>query len=203
MSAAVAEPRYTPEEYLAIERAAEERHEYVNGRIYALAGTSRAHSLIAGNLFGQIHQQLRGGPCEAHANDLRVKVSESGLYTYPDVVAACGDVRFEDAQNDTLLNPLMIVEVLSPTTEAYDRGEKFAHYRRLESLQEYVLVSQDRMRVERHVRRGEEWVLTEYTDPDAVLDLPSINCRVTLRDIYDKVSLPDDDGRGPAGRSGA
>ncbi|BBL69490.1 Uma2 family endonuclease [Methylogaea oryzae] len=185
----VSEKLYTPEEYLALERQAEFKSEYINGRIYAMAGTSRAHNLIVFNLVRELGNQLKGRPCEAYVADMRVKVTPTGLYTYPDVAVACGDIRFDDQHNDTLLNPGVIVEVLSESTEAYDRGEKFAHYRRLASLREYVLVSQDRMRVEHYLRDGEQWILTELNQPETVLELSSIQCGVLLKDIYDKVTL--------------
>jgi Uma2 family endonuclease len=141
MSAAV-KTRYTREEYLALERKSPIKHEYHDGEMFAMAGVSRAHSLIAGNLFRVVSTQLVDRPCEVHINDIRVLVSPTGLYTYPDIVTVCGEARFEDSEVDTLLNPNAIVEVLSASTEAYDRGKKFAHYRRLESLQEYVMVAQ-------------------------------------------------------------
>jgi Uma2 family endonuclease len=121
-----------------------------------------------------------------------VKVSETGLYTYPDVVVVCDEPRYEEPQLDTLLNPTLIVEVLSPSTEAYDRGEKFAQYRRLDSLQEYVLIAQDRRRIERFVRQGEseDWLLTEVSDPTERIALASIGCELALAEVYDKVSLP-------------
>jgi len=181
---------YTTEEYLARERLAERKSEYRAGEIVAMSGASRAHNLIAGNLFGELRQRLRGGPCEAYVNDMRVRVRQTGLYTYPDVVVACGDIQFEDDQVDTLLNPVVIIEVLSPSTEAYDRTEKFAHYRRLDSLQEYVLVSQNTVHVERYARQGEQWLLTEYRSLDDELPLDAIGCRVSLRDIYERVTLP-------------
>jgi Uma2 family endonuclease len=123
---------------------------------------------------------------------MRVRVRQTGLYTYPDVVVACGDIQFDDDQVDTLLNPVVIVEVLSPKTEAYDRGEKFAHYRRLDSLQEYLLVSQDKVRVERYVRQGDQWVLSELISLDDVLQIGVIDCAVPLRAIYERVKFPDD-----------
>jgi Uma2 family endonuclease len=186
---------YTPEQYLALERKAEYKSEYINGQIYAMPGASREHNLIAGNIFGELRALLRGKPCEAYVSDMRVKVSPTGMYTYPDVIAVCDGPRFEDEHGDTLLNPTVIVEVLSPSTEAYDRGEKFAHYRRLDSLSDYVLVSQDKARVEHYARHGNEgsqWVLTEVSGLDGVLRLASIGCEVALRDVYDKVNLPDD-----------
>ncbi len=154
MSSTAVQPRYTPEQYLALDRKADYKSEYINGHVIAMAGASRRHNLIAGNLYREVSQQLRGRPCEAYISDMRVKVGLTGLYTYPDVVMVCGDIHFEDGDNDTLLNPTAIVEVLSTSTEAYDRGEKFAHYRRLESLQEYLLVAQDKVRIEYYVRQG-------------------------------------------------
>ena len=193
MSSAAIEPRYTAEEYLALERKAEYKSEYVNGHIIAMSGASRQHNLIAGNIYREISIQLRGHPCESYINDMRVRVSETGLYTYPDVVAVCGDIRFADGQTDTLLNPTVIVEVLSSSTEAYDRGDKFAHYRRLESLQDYLLVSQETVRVEHYVRQGEKWVLSEANALTDTVHLTSIQCDLVLGDIYDKVQLTDPD----------
>ena len=178
----------TPAEYLAFERAAEYKHEYVGGRVYAMTGASREHNVIAWNVLGALHALLRGHPCEAYPSDMRVKVSETGMYTYPDVVVACDEPAFEDAHVDTLLNPTVIVEVLSPSTEAYDRGEKFAHYRRLASLREYVLIAQDRVRIEHYVRRGEQWLLTELAGVDATLALESLDCALALADVYERVT---------------
>lgn len=186
----LAHPRSTPEEYLVRERRARYRSEYVDGRVYAMAGASRAHNLVAGNVFAELRAQMRGRPCEAYVSDMRVKVSRTGLYTYPDVAAVCGAPSFEDAHVDTLLNPAVIVEVLSESTEGYDRGEKFSHYRRLESLRECVHVAQDRIRVEHFARQGDHWMLTEISDPDASLELPSVACIVALRGIYERVEFP-------------
>jgi Uma2 family endonuclease len=186
----LAQPLATPAEYLAAERRSREKNEYVNGRIYAMAGASRVHNLIVGNLFAELRSQLRGRPCEAYVNDMRVKVQRTGMYTYPDVAAVCGDPGMEDEHLDTLLNPSVIVEVLSPSTESYDRGEKFAHYRRLESLQEYVLVAQVTPRVEHFRREGDHWVLTELDGTDAEVALSSVGCVLALGDIYDRVVFP-------------
>ena len=150
---AMPKPLLTPEEYLARERRAETKSEYLRGEVFAMAGASRAHNLIASNAAGELRQQLRDRPCEVYPSDMRVKVSPSGLYTYPDVTVVCGEPQFEDAEVDTLLNPKVLVEVLSPSTADYDRGGKFTHYRRLPSLQEYVLISQDRPLVEHYVAR--------------------------------------------------
>lgn len=191
MSLAAPKSRYTAEEYLALERKAEYKSEFVNGMIVGLAGATRQHNLIAGNVFGEVRAQLRGRTCEVYMSDIRVKVDPTGLYTYPDVVVACGDIRFEDEHVDTLLNPTLIVEVLSPSTEAYDRGEKFAHYRRLETLQEYVLVSQDKVRIESYVRQGAQWLLSEASGGDEMVRLESIGCGLVLRDVYDKVRFEE------------
>ena len=181
--------RHTAEEYLALERAAEFKSEYIDGEIVARSGANRAHSLIATNLTGFLSQALRHGPCEAYGSDMRVKVADTDLYTYPDVTVVCAEPAFEDAMIDTLVNPTVIVEILSPSTEAYDRGEKFSRYRRLPSLQEYVLVAQDRPRVERYARRGHEWVLAEASGLDATVELTSLGCTLALAEVYDKVAL--------------
>jgi Uma2 family endonuclease len=123
---------------------------------------------------------------------MRVKVEISGLYTYPDVVVACGQLQLEDDRRDTLLNPTIIFEVLSDSTAHYDRGEKFAQYRQIESLQEYLLVSQDRCRIERFVRRGDEWVLREFNDLQDAVDLESVGCTLRLFEVYDRVEFPAD-----------
>ena len=189
MSLPAIQPRYTQEEYLVLERKADYKSEYINGQIIAMAGTSRRHNLVAGNCYREISLQLRGRRCEIYISDMRVKVSPTGLYTYPDIVVACGEVHFEDAETDTLISPTVIIEVLSPSTEAYDRGEKFAHYRRLESLQEYILIAQDHVRIERYVRQGVEWVLSEVSALDGTVHLTAINCSLALSDVYDKVSF--------------
>jgi Uma2 family endonuclease len=190
MSSAAVQTRLTPEEYLALERKATTKSEYLNAHIYAMAGASREHNLITGNIFGELRTQLRERPCEAYVNDMRLKIGPAGLYTYPDVAVVCGEPRFEDTDLDTLTNPTVLVEVLSPSTEAYDRGEKFAHYRRLGSLQEYILVAQNCVRVEHYLRQEKQWLLTELSDLDEVLHLVSISCDLSLHEIYVKVEFP-------------
>jgi Uma2 family endonuclease len=180
-------PWFTPEEYLALERKAETKSEYVDGLLVAMSGATRAHILITVNLVRELSQQLRGRPCEVYAQDMRVRIAEGGMYAYPDVAAVCGEPEFEDNEFDVLLNPTLVVEVLSDSTEGYDRGLKSARYRRRASLQEYVLVAQDRVSVERYSRQGEQWVLTEATGLDDVMELPSIGCALSLRDVYDRV----------------
>lgn len=184
--------RISEAQYLARERAAEYRSEYLAGRMYAMSGASREHNLITLNLGRELSGQLRGRPCEVYVLEMRVKVSPTGLYTYPDVVGLCGEPEFEDAQVDTLLNPTFAIEVLSPSTESYDRGEKFAHYRRVASLQEYVLVAQERMQVERYARTepgADSWTFTALSEPGERLELSALGCAVPLREIYERVTL--------------
>jgi Uma2 family endonuclease len=183
-------PYVTPADYLAAERKSAHKSEYINGHVYAMAGASRVHNLIALNTAAELRAQLRGRPCEAYVNEMRVKVERTGMYTYPDVVGLCEEPRFEDDDVDTLLNPAVIIEVLSPSTERYDRGEKFAHYRRLESLREYILIAQDIRRIEHYRRDGDTWVLTEVSEPDSALVISSISCTLRLSEIYDRVEFP-------------
>ncbi|MFZ2632846.1 MAG: Uma2 family endonuclease [Desulfosalsimonadaceae bacterium] len=190
------QPKYSIAQYLDLERKAEHKSEYVNGCIFAMAGASRVHNQITFNIAGLLHAQIKDRPCAAYINDMRVKVSATGLYTYPDVAAVCGEPVFEDAIADTLLNPMVIIEVLSQSTEAYDRGEKFAHYRRLSSLADYVLISQDKACVEHFVRQGNQWVLSEINDVEGKINLNSIGCNLSLGEIYNKVHLEDNDESG-------
>jgi Uma2 family endonuclease len=189
MASATRITRFTPEQYLATERKADFKSEYDGGYITATAGASRKHNLIALNFASEIRSQLRSRACEAYIGDMRLCVSPNGLYTYPDVMAVCGEGQYLDADVDTLLNPTMIAEVLSDSTESYDRGRKFGHYQRLSSLKEYVLVAQDEVRVERYTRRGDDWILTVFTSLDDTLRLASIDCAVPLRDIYDRIEF--------------
>ncbi len=191
MVAAKASQRYNPAEYLALERRAEYKSEYIDGCIVAMAGASRVHGLIAFNLAGELHGQLRERPCEAFVGDMRVYIPATGRYTYPDTVIACADIQFEDAHLDTLLTPTVIFEVLSPSTEADDRGSKFAGYRSIPSLREYVLIAQDRPSVEHYLRQGEQWLLTAATDLDASVALPTIGCVLRLAEVYRRVRFPD------------
>ena len=182
----------TAQDYLAWERQQETRHEYLNGQIFAMTGASRAHNVLCGNLLATLHSQLRGKPCEVYANDMRVKVSETGMYTYPDLVAACGEPRFEDQAVDTLLNPILIIEILSDSTERHDRGAKFTHYRSLASLQKYLLVSQTECRIEHYLRQpGNHWLLTEYQDLRERIHLNSLGSQLILAEVYERI-LPID-----------
>jgi Uma2 family endonuclease len=179
----------TPQEYLTIERAADTKSEYFAGEMFAMSGASRNHSFLVGDIFAQLLQQLKGKPCEVHASELRVRVTPA-TYTYPDVVVVCGEPEFEDSELDTLLNPTVIFEVLSPSTENWDRGGKFERYRRLESLQEYILVSQAEYLVEQRTRQSDStWLLRELEGPDTTLHIAKIDCTLTLRAIYSRVNL--------------
>ncbi|TRW95831.1 Uma2 family endonuclease [Candidatus Methylobacter oryzae] len=188
MSAVLTPTYYTAEEYLMLERSAEIKSEFHDGQIYAMTGASREHNLIAFNIGRELGNQLKKRPCEAYLSDMRVKAAEARSYHYPDIVVVCDKPQFEDAHVDTLLNPTLLVEVLSPSTEAYDRGGKFAHYRKIPTLREYLLVTQDRPSIERYLRQGDAWILTEATELDAAIPLQSIDCVLSLREVYDKVS---------------
>ena len=178
----------TPQEYLAVEREAEFKSEYFNGEMFAMSGASRKHNLIVTNIVRELSQQFRGRPCEVYSSDMRVKVSATGLYTYPDSIVVCSEPKFEDAHVDTLLNPTLIVEVLSASTAAYDRGQKFAHYRGIESLSEYVLVSQDECKVEHFAKQSDrQWLQTVVQSLEAEINLDSIQGVLRLREIYDRV----------------
>jgi Uma2 family endonuclease len=180
-------PRFTPDEYLVYERQSETKNEYLNGEILAMSGASRRHNRIVLNIAFSLDRQLKGRACEVYAHDMRLRAPAAKLYTYPDVVVACGEPRFEDSELDTLLNPVLIVEVLSKSTEGYDRGAKFEHYRTLPSLSEYLLVAQGRIHVERFLRETDHWVLTETDELASTIELPSIGCTLALADVYDRV----------------
>ena len=183
----------TPEQYLEIEREAEFKSEYFNGEMFAMAGAKEAHNLLTASVVGALYAQRRSGPCRIYTNDMRVRVSATGLYTYPDVIVACGERHFLDDRRDTLLNPKLIVEVLSPTTEAYDRGRKFEHYKTIESLAEYLLISSDRVHVDLFRRQPDgDWLLKSAGRIEEVLDLSSIGCRLSLADLYEQVELAAD-----------
>lgn len=178
----------TPTEYLAFERASETKHEYDNGHVFAAAGASERHNLIVVNLIVSIGMQLRGGPCRVYPSDMRLHVVPSGLYAYPDVSVVCGASELEDEHLDTLLNPTVLIEVLSPTTERYDRGRKAAFYRTLDTLREYLFVSQDQARIERYARTDErQWVLAEAVGREDRIALESIGCELSLAEVYEDV----------------
>jgi Uma2 family endonuclease len=187
MAEAVARTRLTPEEYLALERSSEIKHEYADGEIFAMSGGTRAHSLVAGNVLGEIRAALGERDCEVHGSDMRIKIPATGRYVYPDASVVCGDALFEDEEEDTLLNPKVIVEVLSKSTEPYDRGDKFENYQSLASLREYVLLSQKKVRVEHYSLQADStWVLRVLGAGES-LALPSIGCEIAADRIYLKV----------------
>lgn len=180
----------TVEEYLAFERAGDTKHEYFDGQAFAMAGASYAHFVICGNLITKLNSRLSGGPCRAGGSDLRIKVKSQQFYTYPDVVVVCGKPHLEDAGSDTLLNPKAIIEVLSPSTERFDRGKKFALYQALDSLTDYVLVSQEGPRVEHYEREDAgHWRLAVYDATEDVVGLRSISCDLPLNEIYEGVEF--------------
>lgn len=182
----------TPAQYLDGERNGQQRHEYWQGEVFALAGASRTHNRITVNLVAMLKTRLSGTRCGLYSSDMRVKVRQTGLYTYPDLAVVCGQELFEDTELDTLLNPTVIVEVLSPSTEAYDRGAKFMHYRQLPSLREYLLVAQDRPAVDHFVRQADgNWLLVPCHGHAATVELASLACSLPLAEIYDQVGLPD------------
>ena len=196
MAAPVAQTYLTPEEYIALERKALPgaeiiRNEYLNGELIAMAGASRAHNLMTINISSALHARLRGSGCETYANEMRVSTPLTTSYFYPDVVVVCEEPRFEDDGFDTLLNPILLVEVLSPSTQVYDRGKKFAHYRQLPSLQEYVLVAQEQIHVEHYRRKEKQWIFTDFQRREEILPLMSIQCELPLREIYELATFPD------------
>lgn len=185
--------------YLALERQSEDRHEYLDGIVYAMAGESPEHGIITVNLVTLLHSRLRGGPCQTFTKDTKVlcrpdpaaRSSTKGLFAYPDLVIVCGERRYHDEHRDVLLNPTVIIEVLSETTKDYDRGEKFERNRTsLPSLSEYVAVHQNQPRIEHHQRQATgQWLLTTIDGPGATLELPAVSCSMPLREIYDGIEL--------------
>jgi Uma2 family endonuclease len=183
----------TPEEYLARERVASYRSEFYRGEIFAMAGGSEQHALIKDNVAGETRGHLKGITCRVMTSDIRVRVSDTGLYTYPDVTVVCGESQYDDEVRDTLLNPRVLMEVLSKSTEQYDRGTKFELYKQIPALQEYILIAQDRPFVESYVRLADgSWEPTEFTELDATLVFASIPVQVPLAEIYRNVRFPAD-----------
>lgn len=196
MATRAAQTYLTPEEYITLERKAipdaqTVRSEYINGEIINMPGASYAHNLITANISARLHANLQGTGCAVFANDMRISIPTAKSYFFPDVGVVCEEPRFEDDVFDTLLNPIVVVEVLSPSTEAYDRGEKFAHYRQLPSLQEYLLVAQDQIRVEHYHRQERQWIFTDFERHDEILPLPSLQCELPLQEIYERVTFAD------------
>jgi Uma2 family endonuclease len=187
-----AQPRagMTVEEYLAFERASAEKHEYRDGELVAMVGASYAHNTIVGNVFASLRARLRDSSCRVNFSDLRVQIPGERFYTYPDLTVVCGPPRFSDDRQDTLLNPQVIIEVLSPSTELYDRGAKFQRYRSIVSLREYLLIAQDSARIEHFARQGETlWTLTDLVGLEVTLSLASLDCAIPLAEIYEEIAF--------------
>ena len=187
MSTLPAQTYLTPEEYLTWERKQPFKNEYHNGQIIAMSGANRWHNHITLDTAIHLNNQLMESEREVYASQMRVRTSPTVSYLYPDVIVVCGEQRFEDDTFDTLLNPIVVIEVLSPSTAAYDRGEKFEYYKQLASLQEYLLISQDSVRVEHYCRQETQWFHNTFQRLEDVLLLASIECEVPLRAIYRRV----------------
>jgi Uma2 family endonuclease len=180
----------SPEEYLRLERQAECKSEYLNGEIFAMTGASRKHNLITTNISRELSQQLKTRPREVYAADMRVKVRATGLYTYPDVAIVCGESQFEDDYVDTLLNPTVLIEVLSQSTERFDRIAKSSYYRTIDSLAEHLLVAQDEIRLEQYVKQPNgQWSLYEYLTLNSAANLTSVDCSLKLSEVYAKITF--------------
>ncbi len=186
--------KLTPEQYLEIERKAEFKSEFYRGEMFAMSGASRQHNRISSNLNGELHNRLRDSPCETYGSDMRVRVSKTGLYTYPDLSITCDNPQFADDQVDTLLTPKVLFEILSDSTEKYDRSTKMSHYMQIDSLQEYVLVSQSEPRVEVYQRSSDgTWIYRQARDLAASITLESVGITLPLSEIYLRVEFPGPD----------
>jgi Uma2 family endonuclease len=199
MSTAVVR-RYSVAEYLDFERKSDEKHEYFDGRIFAMAGGTAPHNLIGGNIYAELRNAVRERPCRAFPSDMRLRCP-TGLYTYPDVSVVCGNPEYEDSTRNVLLNPLVICEVLSPSTENYDRVGKFKHYQSIPTLREYVLISQHQVRIDHYAREpnSDRWLLTTVTDLLGVVRFPALECEVSVTEIYAKVDLVREERVEPGG----
>ena len=187
--AAELKPNLTFDEYLAIESKAEYKSEFVNCQMYAMAGASPEHNLIVINVGSELRAQFKNRPCRVYASDLLLKIPEKENGRYPDLTVVCGQSQFYNNPHiDALLNPTLVVEILSPSTENYDRGVKTEEYRSIPSLKEYLLIAQDRCHVEHYVRQSDnQWLLSEFKSLQAVIRLPSINCDLSLIEVYANV----------------
>ena len=190
MSALPVQKLWTAEDYLAWERKQDFKHELIDNLIVSMSGASRAHNLVSSNIMASLHSQFRGKPCEVYPGDMQVQVEQDATYTYPDVVVVCGEPQFrDDSKPETLLNPTILFEVLSPSTEWVDRNRKLFQYRRLESLAGYYIVSQDSPRVEAHTRQGAAWAYADIRGLDARLRLDAIGCELALHEIYERLDF--------------
>jgi len=179
---------YSPEEYLALERVAEYKSQYFAGEIFAMAGGAPRHNLISTNVIGELYALLKGRPCKVYPSDQCLKIPATGLYTYPDVSVVCGEAQFDD--EDLLLNPILLVEILSESTEAHDRGKKFEHYMRIPSFREYLLIAQDRYRIEHYVKQDDGgWSFFVVSDLQGSIKLFSLNCELAVAEIYYQIKF--------------
>ena len=179
------------EDYLTMEEVSPVKHEYFDGEIFQMAGASDEHNTIAMNIAAELHQQLKKRPCKVYQNDMRLYVEKEGIYTYPDVMVVCGKPEIKKYKNlDNILNPVLIVEVLSPSTADYDKGAKFEQYRTIESFKEYLLVSQDAKQITRYTKQTNgSWILMDFIGDKTEIELSSIECSLAMEDIYDKVDF--------------
>lgn len=186
---------FTQEEYITLEVNCEYKSQYVAGEIYAMSGTQPWHCDVAFNIAGILHNGFRGRPCKAYFSEMRVRVQAGELWTYPDVAVLCGEPKFDKSHNPySLLNPQVIFEVLSPSTEVFDRGDKFVRYKKLDSLTDYILVSAAQVLVEHHARQADgSWISRQYNQPPDVLPLASIDVEMPLAEIYERVQFPEED----------
>ena len=188
MSQSLAHQFISQEEYLKTERLAKEKHEYFRGEVFAMSGASRFHNRIFSNIHGNIYPFLKGKPCKSYGSDLRVHVAQNTLYTYPDLTIVCGKEEYLDNVFDTLVNPKVLIEILSPGTKDYDRGSKFKLYREIPSLEEYILVDSENIYVERFYKTAEgKWTLSEYKTVNETLEISSIEFNLPLGEIYTNV----------------
>ena len=188
---AIPKSKLTPAEYLAKEREAQFKSEFFEGEVFAMAGGSREHNRIKENLVGELFAQLKGTPCRSYSSDQRLLVEATGLYTYPDIILVCGTEKFDALDKDTLTNPLAVIEILSPSTERYDRGAKFRNYQQIESLVEYVLVAQDEPVCERYIRQeGGSWGVVSFVGLEASLVLTCVRAEISMADVFAGVEFP-------------
>ena len=177
--------KISPEQYLKIERNSDIRHEFFNGELFAMTGAKKNHNLINTSLIVNLVNGIGNSTCRVFSNDMRVKIESESGYVYPDIVVACNNLEFEDSEFDTLTNPIVIIEILSDSTEAFDRGDKFAYYRKIPTLKEYLIVSQSKCRVEQFIKKeGKMWSMLYYEDMDQIIKIDSIDCELLLSDIY-------------------
>jgi Uma2 family endonuclease len=193
MSAIQNKPYISEAEYLEFERASETKHEYFRGEVFAMAGASKDHNSIAGSIYRHLYDQVRKKGCQLFASDMRLKVLATGLFTYPDLAVYCGDIVFTGDKPDTVTNPTIIIEVLSPSTELHDRNTKFRHYQQIPSLQEYILVSQDTPRIESFRRQKDKdtWTFVDIKGLDGTIEFPTIEATLALANAYEQVTFPE------------